>query len=184
MTLLRTLAALAFAACWRSPPPPLPIAPPEQPTPTPTSATTEDESNFLDHKSFLALLRRDDWSDLIDPAIGFVALNETPSASDPTKHDVDIRRRCGPRASQWAKFEALSLAAQVISSGQKVNCVSHRATKLVECSHDHGRMTRFSFAQRDPDFILAGIASFEPGTISAADEQKYAAEMRSAGRCP
>ncbi len=139
----------------------------------------------IDEKQFMELLEADDWSSFIDPSLGLVSLGESASEKDPGTHEVSVHRWCGARAAKWAKFEALDLAAGMISDAEHPPCLGFREapTLAIECHDRAGGLKNFRFVRRGSRFVLNGIATVAEGSISPKDEQRYEEALAAPDRC-
>lgn len=180
---MRTLLALPLVAACSHP------APPEAPTePVVVIPVKPIGVERVDEPAFLAMLKRDDWADMIDPELGLVWLTDSTKTSgrrDQT-HQIDLHRFCSHRrAALAAKFEALDLAAALIADSSTRNrCLGfQRAEETgleIECHYD-GRLKNFRFARHGSRYVLIGVATVSENAISSADEQRYDEVLR--GHC-
>lgn len=175
LPIVRPLLALTLlTACSR----PAPATPHE---PVVVLAAEPIGVEHVDRAAFLAMLKREDWSAMIDPEIGLVALTDrttTAGRRDQT-HQIDLHRFCShQRAALAAKFEALDLAAALIADDttREVRCLGFQhadePSPEIECHYD-GRLKNFRFARRGARYVLIGVATVGEGEISIADELRY-----------
>ena len=181
------LASIVLAGCaGRQEARPGPIAPG---TPVLMVPVNPIGVEVIDEKAFVKMLEADDWSSVIDPTTGVVSLTENVNEKNPGIHEVSVHRFCGPRAAMWAKFEALDLAANMISESLSgyTPCLGFRDTDAptleIECQDRSGALKNFRFERRGSRLVLSGIAAVSEGSISPKDEQRYADALAAPDRC-